>query len=126
MSAAVHRTGGVGHALETPPRGRWARCGSAARVRHLTAFHSGEYSTRFVVSAPSPSRISPRPGKLRPSRYFLNTIILCAMILAAQLCSARLPYAFARFEFQGATFFRARPGPAHGHARRSSSRTTGR
>ena len=68
-----------------------------------TAFHPGEYSTRFVLSAPLTLDNFVRAWHAAPfARYFLNTILLCAMILAAQLVLCTLAaYAFARFEFPG-------------------------
>ena len=68
-----------------------------------TAFHPGEYSTRFVLSAPLTLDNFVRAWHAAPfARYFVNTILLCAMILAAQLVLCTLgAYAFARFEFPG-------------------------
>jgi sn-glycerol 3-phosphate transport system permease protein len=54
-----------------------------------TAFHPAEYSARFDLAAPF-------------ARYFLNTALLVAMILAAQLLLGTLAaYAFARYRFRG-------------------------
>jgi sn-glycerol 3-phosphate transport system permease protein len=68
-----------------------------------TAFHPAEFSTRFVLSAPLTLQNFVNAWHAAPfARYFLNTIILCAMILAAQLVLCTLAaYAFARFEFPG-------------------------
>ncbi|MDQ6917331.1 MAG: carbohydrate ABC transporter permease [Pseudomonadota bacterium] len=68
-----------------------------------TAFHPGEYSTRFVLAAPLTLDNFARAWSAAPfARYFLNTVLLCAMILAAQLVLCTLAaYAFARFEFPG-------------------------
>jgi len=68
-----------------------------------TAFHPGDYSTRFVLSAPLTLDNFVRAWHAAPfARYFVNTILLCAMILAAQLVLCTLgAYAFARFEFPG-------------------------
>ncbi len=66
-----------------------------------TAFHPGEYSTHFVLTAPLTLDNFARAWAAAPfARYFLNTVLLCAMILAAQLVLCTLAaYAFARFEF---------------------------
>jgi sn-glycerol 3-phosphate transport system permease protein len=68
-----------------------------------TAFHPGEFATHFVPSAPLTLQNFVKAWHAAPfARYFLNTIILCAMILAAQLVLCTLAaYAFARFEFPG-------------------------
>jgi sn-glycerol 3-phosphate transport system permease protein len=68
-----------------------------------TAFHPGEFSTHFVPTAPLTLDNFARAWDAAPfARYFLNTVLLCAMILAAQLVLCTLAaYAFARFEFPG-------------------------
>jgi sn-glycerol 3-phosphate transport system permease protein len=68
-----------------------------------TAFHPGEFSTHFLLSAPLTLDNFVKAWHAAPfARYFLNTIVLCAMILAAQLVLCTLAaYAFARFEFPG-------------------------
>ena len=68
-----------------------------------TAFHPGEFSTRFVLTAPLTLENFAKAWTAAPfARYFLNTIILCTMVLAAQLVLCTLAaYAFARFEFPG-------------------------
>ena len=68
-----------------------------------TAFHPGEFATHFVPSAPLTLDNFVKAWHAAPfARYFLNTIVLCAMILAAQLVLCTLAaYAFARFEFPG-------------------------
>src|SRR5947208_15625378 len=68
-----------------------------------TAFHPGEFSTRFTLSAPLTMENFVKAWQAAPfARYFLNTALLCAMILAAQLVLCTLAaYAFARFEFSG-------------------------
>jgi sn-glycerol 3-phosphate transport system permease protein len=68
-----------------------------------TAFHPREFSTRFVLSAPLTLENFVKAWQAAPfARYFFNTIVLCAMILAAQLVLCTLAaYAFARFEFPG-------------------------
>jgi sn-glycerol 3-phosphate transport system permease protein len=68
-----------------------------------TAFHPGEYSTRFVLTAPLTLENFAKAWQAAPfARYFLNTILLCAMILAGQLVLCTLAaYGFARFAFPG-------------------------
>jgi sn-glycerol 3-phosphate transport system permease protein len=68
-----------------------------------TAFHPSEYSTRFALAAPLTLDNFRRAWDAAPfARYFLNTAMLVAMILAVQLVLATLAaYAFARFEFRG-------------------------
>ncbi|MGE0314927.1 MAG: carbohydrate ABC transporter permease [Lautropia sp.] len=68
-----------------------------------TAFHPGEFATRFDWRAPLTLDNFRRAWDAAPfSRYFLNTTVLVAMILAAQLVIGTLAaYAFARLEFVG-------------------------
>ena len=68
-----------------------------------TAFHPGEFSTRFVLAAPLTLDNFVRAWQAAPfARYFLNTTLLVTMVLAAQLVLVTLAaYAFARFEFPG-------------------------
>jgi sn-glycerol 3-phosphate transport system permease protein len=68
-----------------------------------TAFHPAEYSTRFALAAPLTLDNFRRAWEAAPfARYFLNTTLLVAMILAVQVVLATLAaYAFARFEFRG-------------------------
>jgi sn-glycerol 3-phosphate transport system permease protein len=68
-----------------------------------TAFHPAEFSTRFVLSAPLTLDNVVRAWHAAPfARYFVNTVLLVTMILAAQLVLVTLAaYAFARFEFRG-------------------------
>ncbi|MBK6804481.1 MAG: carbohydrate ABC transporter permease [Betaproteobacteria bacterium] len=68
-----------------------------------TAFHPAEFSTRFVLSAPLTLDNFAKAWAAAPfARYFLNTVILVTMVLAAQLVLVTLAaYAFARFEFPG-------------------------
>ena len=68
-----------------------------------TAFHPAEFSTRFVLSAPLTLDNFARAWEAAPfARYFLNTVILVTMVLAAQLVLVTLAaYAFARFDFPG-------------------------
>jgi sn-glycerol 3-phosphate transport system permease protein len=68
-----------------------------------TAFHPAEFSTRFLLTAPLTLENFARAWDAAPfARYFVNTVILCTMVLAAQLVLVTLAaYAFARFEFPG-------------------------
>jgi len=68
-----------------------------------TAFHPAEFSTRFVLTAPLTLDNFVRAWEAAPfARYFLNTVILVTMVLAAQLVLVTLAaYAFARFDFPG-------------------------
>lgn len=68
-----------------------------------TAFHPGEYSTRFELFAPLTLENFRNAWNAAPfARYFLNTVILVTMILAAQLVIGTLAaYAFARVQFVG-------------------------
>ena len=68
-----------------------------------TAFHAPEFSTRFSLSAPLTLDNFRRAWAAAPfARYFLNTTLLVAMILVAQLVLGTLAaYAFARYEFRG-------------------------
>jgi len=68
-----------------------------------TAFHPGEFSTRFVLTAPLTLENFARAWAAAPfARYFVNTIVLCTMVLGAQLVLCTLAaYAFARFDFPG-------------------------
>jgi sn-glycerol 3-phosphate transport system permease protein len=68
-----------------------------------TAFHPAAYSTRFELLAPLTLHNFARAWEAAPfAQYFLNTILLVAMILASQLVLSTLAaYAFARYEFPG-------------------------
>jgi sn-glycerol 3-phosphate transport system permease protein len=68
-----------------------------------TAFHPGEFSTRFALTAPLTLDNFVRAWAAAPfARYFVNTVLLVTMVLAAQLVLVTLAaYAFARFEFPG-------------------------
>jgi sn-glycerol 3-phosphate transport system permease protein len=68
-----------------------------------TAVHPGEYSTRFVLTAPLTFANFVAAWNAAPfARYFVNTVLLVTIILAAQLVLVTLAaYAFARFEFPG-------------------------
>jgi len=68
-----------------------------------TAFHPAEFQARFEPLAPLTLQNFLNAWNAAPfGRYFVNTILLCAMILAVQLVLVTLAaYAFARFEFYG-------------------------
>jgi sn-glycerol 3-phosphate transport system permease protein len=68
-----------------------------------TAFHPAEYSTRFALTAPLTLDNFRRAWEAAPfARYFLNTTLLVAMVLAVQLVLGTLAaYAFARYQFKG-------------------------
>lgn len=68
-----------------------------------TAFHPAEFSTRFDLTAPLTLENFRNAWNAAPfARYFLNTTVLVAMVLAAQLVLCTLAaYAFARFAFFG-------------------------
>lgn len=68
-----------------------------------TAFHPAEFSARFDPAAPWTLENFRHAWQAAPfARYFLNTTLLVAMILAAQLVLSTLAaYAFARYEFRG-------------------------
>jgi sn-glycerol 3-phosphate transport system permease protein len=104
MSSVAYRTRGLSRGAET----------AAAWLLGLlwvlplayafwTAFHPGEFSTHFVPTAPLTLENFVKAWHAAPfARYFLNTILLCTMVLAAQLVLCTLAaYAFARFEFPG-------------------------
>ena len=104
MSTQVHQARGFVHGLETA--GAWllgALWMLPLAYAVWTAFHPGEFSTRFVLTAPLTLENFAKAWAAAPfARYFLNTIILCTMVLAAQLVLCTLAaYAFARFEFPG-------------------------
>jgi len=103
-AAAVRHGHPLGHALETT--GAWLL--AILWIMPLvyafwTAFHSSEYATRFALLAPLTLENFRNAWDAAPfSRYFFNTTVLVAMILAAQLVLCTLAaYAFARFDFWG-------------------------
>jgi sn-glycerol 3-phosphate transport system permease protein len=68
-----------------------------------TAFHPGEFSVRFTLDAPLTLQNFANAWNAAPfARYFVNTVALVTMILAAQLVIGTLAaYAFARYAFFG-------------------------
>ena len=106
MSAVlnVYEPHGVGRVLETI--GAWV-LGILWVLPLLyafwTAFHSAEFSTRLSLTAPLTLANFITAWHAAPfARYFLNTLMMVSMVLAAQLVLTTLAaYAFARFEFPG-------------------------
>jgi sn-glycerol 3-phosphate transport system permease protein len=68
-----------------------------------TAFHPSEFSVRFTLDAPLTLQNFANAWNAAPfARYFVNTVALVTMILAAQLVIGTLAaYAFARYAFFG-------------------------
>jgi len=106
MSAAlnVYEPRGIGRALETASA--WLL--GALWVLPLlyafwTAFHAPEFSTRLSLTAPLTLANFVTAWQAAPfARYFLNTVLLVSIVLAAQLVLTTLAaYALARFEFPG-------------------------
>jgi sn-glycerol 3-phosphate transport system permease protein len=100
----VHAPRGLPHVLETA--GAWLLGGLwllPLAYAFWTAFHASEFSTRFVLTAPLTLENFAKAWAAAPfARYFLNTIMLVTMVLAAQLVLVTLAaYAFARFAFPG-------------------------
>jgi len=104
MNAGWQRTHPVGHALETIGAWLLALLWILPLVYAFwTAFHPSAYATRFDPLAPLTLQNFRNAWDAAPfSRYFLNTTLLVAMVLAAQLVLCTLAaYAFARYEFYG-------------------------
>ncbi len=70
-----------------------------------TAFHPAEFSTSFQPLAPLTLDNFRKAWHAAPfARYFVNTVMLVTMVLAAQLVLCTLAaYAFAKYEFRGKT-----------------------
>jgi len=70
-----------------------------------SAFHPAAYATSFSLSAPLTLENFVRAWNQAPfGRYYLNTVLLVAMVLMGQLVLCTLAaYAFARFKFKGST-----------------------
>jgi sn-glycerol 3-phosphate transport system permease protein len=68
-----------------------------------TAFHPAEFATRFVPAAPLTLDNFTKAWEAAPfARYYVNTVLLVMLVLAAQLVLVTLAaYAFARFDFPG-------------------------
>jgi len=100
----VHEPRGLAHALETG--GAWLLAIlwiSPLAYAAWTAFHPGEFSVRFTLGAPLTLQNFANAWDAAPfARYFVNTVLLVTMILAAQLVIGTLAaYAFARYAFFG-------------------------
>jgi len=67
-----------------------------------TAFHAPEYSTRFELLAPLSLENFAKAWAAAPfAQYFVNTVCLVTMVLAAQLVLCTLAaYAFAKYDFR--------------------------
>jgi sn-glycerol 3-phosphate transport system permease protein len=97
-------THGLARALETA--GAWLLAIlwiSPLAYAVWTAFHPGEFSVRFTLDAPLTLQNFANAWDAAPfARYFVNTVALVTMILAAQLVIGTLAaYAFARYAFFG-------------------------
>jgi len=104
VSALAHRASGLGHGVEAAAAWLLGALWILPLAYALwTAFHAGEFATHLVLSAPLTLENFAKAWAAAPfARYFANTVVLCAMILAAQLVLCTLAgYAFARFEFPG-------------------------
>jgi sn-glycerol 3-phosphate transport system permease protein len=104
VSAGVYEARGVARGLETVAAWTLGLLWILPLAYAVwTAFHPGEYSTRFVLGAPLTLENFAKAWQAAPfARYFVNTVVLVAMILAAQLVLCTLAaYAFARFRFPG-------------------------
>jgi len=102
--SSVYESRGATHALETAAAWLLGLLWVLPLVYAVwTAFHPGEFSTRFVPTAPLTLENFVKAWQAAPfARYFVNTIALVTMVLAAQLVLVTLAaYAFARFEFPG-------------------------
>jgi sn-glycerol 3-phosphate transport system permease protein len=102
--SALYRTRGATLGLETAAAWLLALLWVLPLVYAFwAAFHPGEYSTRFMLSAPLTLENFGKAWAAAPfARYFVNTVMLVTMVLGAQLVLVTLAaYAFARFEFPG-------------------------
>ncbi len=70
-----------------------------------TAFHPSEFSTRFSPTAPLTLENFAKAWAAAPfARYFVNTVLLVTITIAAQLVLCTLAaYSFARYDFKGKT-----------------------
>jgi len=101
---ALERSTGLAHGIETT--GAWllgVLWALPLLYAFWTAFHPGEFATRFYLLAPWTLDNFVAAWHAAPfARYFVNTVLLVTTILAGQLVLCTLAaYAFARFEFFG-------------------------
>ena len=70
-----------------------------------TAVHTPEFATHFNLAAPLTTANFIKAWNAAPfARYFVNTVLLVTMVLAAQLVLCTLAaYAFAKYDFWGKT-----------------------
>src|ERR1043166_623682 len=110
MSAVVrpdpYAPSGVWRGIESAPAGllalRWIL---PLAYAVWAAFHPGEFTTRFALTAPLTLENFERAWIAAPfARYFLNTFILVTMILACHLVLGALAAeAFGRYDLVGRT-----------------------
>jgi sn-glycerol 3-phosphate transport system permease protein len=102
--SAVYATRGVARAAETVAAWLLGMLWVLPLAYAIwTAFHPAEFSTHFVPTAPVTIDNFVKAWEAAPfARYFVNTVLLVAMVLAAQLVLVTLAaYALARFRFPG-------------------------
>jgi sn-glycerol 3-phosphate transport system permease protein len=107
-ATAVYASEGIGRALETAAAWLLAVLWVLPLLFAVwTAFHPSAYSTQLVLDAPLTLANFRNAWEAAPfARYFVNTVALVTMVLAAQLVLVTLAaYAFARFEFPGRNLF---------------------
>ena len=103
-ATSVYEPRGVGRALETLAAWTLGLLWVLPLAYAIwTAFHAAEFSTRFVPTAPLTLANFVKAWNAAPfARYFVNTVVLVTMVLAAQLVLVTLAaYAFARYRFPG-------------------------
>ncbi len=100
----VYATRGATRRWRRRPRGCWASCG-CCRCSTRSGRRSIRPSSRRALALAAPLTLDnfARAWAAAPfARYFVNTVLLVTMVLAAQLVLVTLAaYAFARFEFPG-------------------------
>jgi sn-glycerol 3-phosphate transport system permease protein len=104
VTAHVYEPRGAGRALETLTAWTLGLLWLLPLLYAIwTAFHPAEFSTRFVPAAPLTLANFAKAWSAAPfARYFVNTVALVTMVLAAQLVLVTLAaYAFARYRFPG-------------------------
>jgi len=104
VAASVYEPRGLGRALETLAAWTLGLLWVLPLAYAVwTAFHPAEFSTRFVPTAPLTLANFVNAWNAAPfARYFVNTVVLVTMVLAAQLVLVTLAaYAFARYRFPG-------------------------